>query len=435
MRNDRSRPVGAMGRVFLRVCLIFFLVSPMSASAESGAAVTMSKAVEIALRNHPRLAGYPLEILASEGRVLQSSLHPNPELSINVENVWGDFPGTSRAETTYEISQLVELGKRSSRIRMAEAEKDVLRRDFEIARYDVVAEVKRAFVNFLSAGKRLELTREAHKIATLLAAAVSDRVTVGAVSPIEETRAKVALAVSSADMEKMAREAEAARQELAAAMGEATPSFDVPSGDLDDSLSVPVVENLAGSISKTPDAVRWVGEQERRSAKLKVERALAKPDMTLKGGIKRIRETSENTFVLGISVPLPLFNRNQGSIREAEAQRAKADVERKSTEAFLHLRIGQCMAALAAAAREASLLRQEALPGAQSAYDAVSEGYRLGKFRYLDVLDTGKSLVEMRLRYLDVLTTVNLARVDLERLTGVSSSDNGSTIAHEGASR
>jgi cobalt-zinc-cadmium efflux system outer membrane protein len=417
------------------MCFLLFLVSPLPAAAESGTAVTMSKAVEIALRNHPQLAGYPLEFQSAEGRVLQASLRPNPELSVDVENVWWDYPGTSRAETTYGISQLVELGKRSSRIRKAEAETDVLRRDYEIARFNVVADVERAFINFLSAGKKLELNREAQKIATLLATAVSDRVTAGAVSPIEETRAKVALAVSSADVQKTAREVETARRELAAAMGEATPSFDSPSGDLDEDLSVPAVDNIAERIATTPDVVRWVAELERRNAALNAERTLAMPDVTLKGGVRRFRETSENTFVLGFTVPLPLFNRNQGAIREAEAQRAKVDVERKTTEVLLHSQVGQRLAALTAAAREASLLRQEALPGAQSAYDAVSEGYRLGKFRYLDVLDTGKSLIETRLRYLDALTALNLARVDLERLMAVAPFGKRNSIANQGASR
>ena len=435
MRNDRSRPARAVGHVFMRTWFLLFLVCPLPAAAESGKSVTLSKAVETALRDHPRLAGYPLEFQSTEGRVLQASLRPNPELSVDVENVWGDYPGTRRAETTYGISQLVELGKRSSRIRKAEAETDVLRRDLETARFDVVADVKRAFVNLLSAGKKLELNREAHKIATQLATAVSDRVAAGAVSPIEETRAKVALAVSAADVAKTAREFETARRELAAAMGEATPSFDFPSGDLDEDLSVPAVDNIAERIATTPDVVRWVAELERRNAALNAERTLSTPDVTLKGGIKRFRETSENTFVLGISVPLPLFSRNQGAIREAEAQRAKVDVERKTTEVLLHSQVGQRLAALTAAAREASILRKEAVPGAQSAHDAVSEGYRLGKFRYLDVLDTGKSLIETRLRYLDALTALNLARVDLERLTAVSPIGKGSTIANQGASR
>jgi len=194
------------------------------------------------------------------------------------------------------------------------------------------------------------------------------------------------------------------------------PSFDSVSGELDEDLSVTAADNVAGLIAGTPDVTRWNAETKRRTAVLNAERAHSIPDVTLKGGVKRIADTSETTFVIGFAVPLPLFNRNQGAIREAEAHRTKAVTERKAVEVLLHSRVWERRAALAATAREARILRKDALSGAQSAYDAVSEGYRLGKFRYLDVLDAGKALIETRLRYLDALTAMNLARTDLERL-------------------
>lgn len=415
LRDSLHRGPGTL----LALPVFFLLMIASSASPADGETkppLMLPQAVEAALRSHPLLAGYRQEFQAAEGRVLQASLLPNPELSVDVENLWGDLPGSSRAETTYGISQLLELGKRSPRIRKAESENEVIRRDFEIVRRNVVADVKRAFVNVLSAGKKLELSRETHRLATLLADAVSERVSGGGVSPIEETRARVALAFSSADLERTAREAATARRELAAAMGESTPSFGLLAGELDEDLSVPPADNVEELIAAAPDVTRWNAEEKRRSAVLNAERSLSVPDVTLKGGFKRIAETSESAFVIGFAVPLPLFHRNQGAIREAEAHRAKADTERRAAEVLLHSQVGQRRAALEATAREARILRETALSGAQSAYDAVSEGYRLGKFRYLDVLDAGKALVETRLRYLDALTAMNLARVDLERL-------------------
>ena len=104
MRNVRFRPVRAVGHVFPRIWFLLFLVYPLTAQAESGKSITLPKAVETALRDNPRLAGYPLEFQAAEGRALQASLRPNPELSVDVENAWWDYPGTSRAETTFGIS-------------------------------------------------------------------------------------------------------------------------------------------------------------------------------------------------------------------------------------------------------------------------------------------------------------------------------------------
>ena len=399
--------------------VLLLMLQALSVSSVYGAPptpLTLTQAVDIALRNSPQLAGYPLEFQAAEGRVQQASLLPNPEFSVDVENVWGDLPGWSRAETTYSISQLLEVGKRSPRIRMAESERGVLQHERDILRFNVVADVKRGFINALSARKKLELNREGHRFAELLASGVTGRVSAGAVSPIEETRARVVLAVSSANVERSALEFEAARRELAAAMGESTPSFESLAGDLDEDFSVPPADNVAERIQANPDVTRWIAERDRRNAVLEAERSMAIPNVTLTGGIRHFRENSDTTFVLGFSVPLPLFNRNQGAIREAEALRSKADTERKATELLLQSQVGQRQGALMAARREATLLREEALLGAQSAYDAVSEGYRLGKFRYLDVLDAGKTLVETRLRYLEAVTAFHLAKVDLERL-------------------
>lgn len=399
--------------------VLLLILQALSVSSVYGAPptpLTLTQAVDIALRNSPQLAGYPLEFQAAEGRVQQASLLPNPEFSVDVENVWGDLPGWSMAETTYSISQLLEVGKRSPRIRMAESERGVLQHESDIVRLNVVADVKRGFINVLSARKKLELNREGHRFAELLASGVTERVSAGAVSPIEETRARVVLAVSSANVERSALEFEAARRELAAAMGESTPSFESLAGDLDEDFSVPPADNVAERIQANPDVTRWIAERDRRNAVLEAERSMAIPNVTLTGGIRHFRENSDTTFVLGFSVPLPLFNRNQGAIREAEALRSKADTERRATELLLQSQVGQRQGALMAARREATLLREEALLGAQSAYDAVSEGYRLGKFRYLDVLDAGKTLVETRLRYLEAVTAFHLAKVDLERL-------------------
>ena len=418
---------------------LLLLLQALSVSTACGAPpppLTLSQAVETALRNSPQLAGYPLEFQAVEGRVLQASLLPNPEFSVDVENVWGDLPGTSLAETTYSIRQVLEMGKRSARIRMAESEKGVLLQESDTARLNLVADVKRGFINVLSARKKLELNRDGHRFAELLAAGVADRVSAGAVSRIEETRAKVVLAISSANLERSALELEAARRDLAAAMGESTPSFESLAGNLDEDFTVPRADNVAERIKANPDVARWVAERDHRNAVLEAERSMAIPNLTLAGGIKQFRENSDTTFVLGFSVPLPLFSRNQGAIREALARRSKADTERRATELLLQSQVGQRQAALAAARREATLLREEALSGAQSAYDAVSEGYRLGKFRYLDVLDAGKTLVETRLRYLEAVTAFNLAKVALERLLATQESPHGTDQeSRQGASR
>jgi hypothetical protein len=98
LRTARFRPIRAIGHVFFRVSFLLFLAYP-AALADSGTAVSMSTAVEIALRNHPQLAGYPLEFQAAEGRALQASYAPIRVGGGRRKRPVG-YPGTSRAETT-----------------------------------------------------------------------------------------------------------------------------------------------------------------------------------------------------------------------------------------------------------------------------------------------------------------------------------------------
>ena len=86
-------------------------------------------------------------------------------------------------------------------------------------------------------------------------------------------------------------------------------------------------------------------------------------------------------------MPLPVFDHNQGGFLEARYQLAKAEEERRAAEMQGRGALAEAYAALSSAFAEATTLKSEVLPGAQRAFDAASEGYRQGKFGFLDVLD------------------------------------------------
>jgi len=379
--------------------------------------IALDQAIENAFKNNPELASYLFEIQAAEARLQQASLRPNPEIALEAENISGNLPGAKRSENTVELSQLLELGKkRPLRVKKATAELEVLRLGYESLRLNVIAEVTQAFILLQGAHKQLELTKEGYRIASQLSSSVAERVKAGAISPIEETRARVTLSLAATDVERATREVETAQQELARSMGITAAFPRRAEGELREEVMVPELNLLMERLSRNPDLKKWELEKNGRDAALAEERSLAIPDVTLSGGFRHLEETSENTFVVGVSVPLPVFNRNQGAIREAEASVLKLEQERRATEVSLKTQLAQKYSAVITALREANALREEALTGAESAYNAVSEGYNLGKFSYLDVLDAWKALIESKLRYLDALVALNVARIDVERL-------------------
>jgi outer membrane protein TolC len=150
----------------------------------------------------------------------------------------------------------------------------------------------------------------------------------------------------------------------------------------------------------------------------KVARSRTIPDLTVSGGVRYFNETKESAWVLGFSLPLPLFDRNQSGMLEASARLTKAELERHAAEVWVSTALAEAYQSLVNAATEVTTLQNEVLPAAEEAFQATQEGYRLGKFGFLDVLDIQRTLFETRGRYLEALATYHKAVADLERLSG-----------------
>ena len=144
---------------------------------------------------------------------------------------------------------------------------------------------------------------------------------------------------------------------------------------------------------QNPEIARWATEMAQRRAAVELGKARRVPDPTIGGGFRHTRETGDNAMVMEFSMPLPVFDRNQGGFLEARYQLAKAEEERRAAEIQGRTALAEAYAALSSAFVEATRLKNEVLPGAQRAFDAASEGYRQGKFGFLDVLDAQRHSV------------------------------------------
>lgn len=384
-------------------------------------ALTLADALSLALSRNPALAAAAFEIRAAQGRALQAGLLPNPELSLEAENLFGpgELRGFDAAETTLSLSQVLEpAGKRPKRAKVASLESDLAKWDYEARKADVLAETAKSFIDVLEAGERAALAEELRRLAEQVLETVSQRVDAGKVPPLEETRAGIALANSRIEVERARRALEAARKRLAVAWGGATAAFDRAVGTLENVQPVPPVEELAEGILRNPDLARWDTELARRRADLAFQEAGRFPDLTLGGGIRDFRETGDRAFVLGGSVPIPLFDRNQGEILAARHRLAKAERDRAAAEARVRADLAQAYGALSASAAEVEALKTAVLPAARSVFDAAGEGYRQGKFGLLEVLDAQRILFDARGRYLSALAAYGNASVDVGRAIG-----------------
>lgn len=382
--------------------------------------ITLNDAIALALIKNPELSAFSIERRAAEARAIQSGLLPNPELSAVVENIGGAKEVTGGIQTTIQLSQLIEIGgKRSARARVASLSQDLAERDYERKRVEILTEVSKAFIRALSAQQKFALAGEMVALAEEVANTVSERVSAGKVSPIEETKARVALSSATVEHERAGLELEAARKRLSSLWGDKKPHFEKVAGDLDAQiLPVPAFERIASQLTMNPDLVRSATEISRRKAAVDMEKAKTLPDISVSAGYRRFSEFDENSVIFGVSVPIPLFDRNQGGLLESRLLLTKAEEERRAAEARAQSGLGEAHKALSIAYAEAMAFKEKTLPLAQSAFEGTNEGYRAGKFGYLDILDAQRTLFDVRLQYLRALTEYHLAVADVEQLTG-----------------
>jgi cobalt-zinc-cadmium efflux system outer membrane protein len=282
----------------------------------------------------------------------------------------------------------------------------------------VLAETTRAFVATLAAQERLSLTNELEHIAQDAVRSVKERVQEGAASPVERARLEVALSSARLERTRVEHELAASRHALASSWGEAKPSFTSVEGNLDELLPPPPLAELESSMAGTPELARWSSELDRRKATLALERARGVPNPTLRVGGRRFEDNGDTALVFEVSLPLPIFDRNQGTVLAARRDIAKAKAEKVSAELTSRTELARRYEDLLSAYQQAKLLHEEVLPDAQAAYESARSGYRQGRLLQLDVLDAHRTWFELRAREVDVLASYHLARADVDEMSG-----------------
>jgi len=395
--------------------------APDAQPDELTSTITLRDAIAHALLNNPQLKAFSLDIRAAEARKLQAGLLPNPEIDVEVEEVGGtgERAGFDASETSIQIGQLIELAdKRSKRTHLADVEKDLAELDFKSKRLDVMSDVANAFIDVLAAQEQLSLSKELVDLSEKAYSTVAERVRAGQDSPVEETKAKIALSNTKIEFDRAGKELVSARHQLAATWGSSNPLFEKVTGGFFDMSPAPSLEELADLISQNPDIFRWQAEKERSRAALELEKAKATSDIKLGGGIQYFDEGDDSAFILGLSIPFPLFDRNQGNVQEAVYMLAKTEEQRKAVEADLQAALAEASTKLSSSFSEITTVQNYVLPLAKSAFDATNQGYRQGKFEYLEVLDAQRTFFEVRAKYIEALAGYHKSRADVERLIG-----------------
>lgn len=385
--------------------------------------LTLRDALSLALIRNPELAAFSWRIRESEARALQAELLPNPQLEGEVEDFGGsgDFDGFDESESTIALSQLVELGgKRARRLRVAELGSALAAWDFESRRLMVLTRTTQAFVEVLASQERLVLSQRSLELAEQVLRSASERVLAGKSTPLEETRARVVVSKSRIAVERARRGLGAARARLASTWGSSTPRFDSVEGELESIQPAPAFEDMTMWVAENPEVARWVAEITERQARVDLAKAQGVPDVTVRGGVKLLGGDDDTAFVVGLSLPLPIFDRNQGRIQEARFGEAKAREEQRAAELRVRTRLFTAYEALRSSHYAATSLQTDVVPAATQAFTSAREAFSEGKVGYLDVLDAERTLFDVRDEYIQALASYHEARATVEGLLGRS---------------
>ncbi|MBQ5962353.1 TolC family protein [Massilia sp. ZL223] len=399
----------------LTLAAILFAAILAPAAAQHDAPLTLAEAIELALRANPALRAAASEVAAKDGALAQAKALPNPELEVLREG-----QRRERRATTAQLSIPFELGgKRAARADAAREERGLAALALADLRVQVRADTSAAFYELAAAIERHRMDQELAALAARAAEAAAKRVEAGKVSPVDETRARVAQAGARIEVIQAARNLESARIRLAALWGGEGASLQIalPAGDLPPAVPLP---QLAARLDQAPAMQRARAQLRHREALAQVERTRRIPDVTLIVGARREGLDERDQAVVGVSLPLPLFNRNQGALLEALRRVDKARDEEEAERVRLQSELAQAHARLRAALEESALIAAEILPGAESAYRAASRGAELGKFGILDVLDAQRTLFQSKTQYLNAAAESHRAAADIARLTGTS---------------
>jgi cobalt-zinc-cadmium efflux system outer membrane protein len=393
---------------------------PSSEIDEPSGALTLRQALALALARSPELVSVSFDVRIAGARILQAKLWPNPEAELTSENIAGSesYAGAARSENTLMLGQLIELGgKRLARVREAASGRDLAAFDYETKKRAIFLKTAEEFIEVLAGQRRVAISDELVRLANDFVPAIEKRVEAGKASELERTRFNIAVASARIDSEQAKHDLLAARQRLAAQWGSTKPRFASAVGDLDNVPATASLETLAQRLAANPRLARFGAEIAQRESALAREKAAAIPDLTLRAGPRQINETKDTTAVVALSVPLPFWNRNQGNISAAREQVAKAGAEEAAAAAGLMTELSEAYQNLARARSAISILRENVLPGAESALQATNEGYEAGRFSYLDVLDARRTIGGARTQYLQAVTDYHKALHAVEALT------------------
>jgi cobalt-zinc-cadmium efflux system outer membrane protein len=398
----------------IAIAIAATLCAAAAAADESPSFIELLRQAE---RSSPRLAELAADVIGEEGRARQAKAWPAPSVALEREDFSGRglYRGSAQAQTTLSISEPIEIGgQRGARMAAGAAGVAAARARESQGRIELGYELALAYADAEASVARIGLLTEDLDRAREDVRSARALVDAGKEGELRAVQADAGAAAAEADLEAARAEAVAALNRLAALVG-------VPNAY--DSVQPSLLRTARSAVAGDADVTRTplviAAEAERTSAERRVtveeKRAIPVPAFTV--GRRHLAGADTNVWVAGISVPLPITDRNRGEIAAARAEVQAA--EARLAAARLQAEAESRAAAAAANAAESRLrASDQGERSAREAYRLARIGYESGRTPLFELQSTRRALVEAQLRSLDARMARVAAQAALARLAG-----------------
>lgn len=383
--------------------------------------LTLPAAISRVLAANFELEAARAAVNAAAASARQAGSLANPELSLDVENFAGSdtLQGFDGAEMTLSLAQTIELGgKRGQRRALGNAAQQVASRQQNLTQAELYVRTVEAFMTLLAAQQQVGLAETRLDLAVRTRTSIQAQIEGGKVSAIAGVRSQPLLVEARLERDRAQGALRVARQHLATLLGTEDVETLVVDGDLADlpEATLPGAPETTGTA--VPQVAFAAATREQAAQELVAEKLRPIPDVTLGLGVRRFEDNGEHALVAGLSVPLPLFDRNRHGIAAAAARLEQARSSERNAQLSTRAALAQATQELDLRRNEARALRDELLPAAQQAFEAVDFGYRAGKFALLDLLDAQRQLSEVQTRLLSAQVECHVAAARRDALLG-----------------
>ena len=373
----------------------------------------------IALRYNPTLAQSSMAVRAAQGGYVQAGLRRNPVIGYSAEDVGID--GSAGQQGMVVRQEILTGGKRRLSRNVAGHEVHEARWTWTVQQRRVLGDVRAGYYEVLLAQRMIDVNQQLVRVGEESAKTTQLLKDAADVSQSDVLQARIEAEVASLSLHEARNHHQAAWRRLVGLLGRPAMEPAALAGDVDGTLPRLEWETTLGNLwSQSPELARAHSGVQRAQCELARQHAQRVPNIEVELGAKYDSATEETLADVGVGLPLPLFNRNQGNITKARAQLIAAKNEVRRVELELRDRLVAAFEQYANARRKVTTYQESILPKARKSRDMIEAGYRGGEFGYLILLNVQRTYFRVNLDYLESLRKLwaSSVRIDSMVLSG-----------------